>query len=154
MSTYEFELINASQCSTLPSLGKLYINDIQIHALEKAVQDKKKMWHFSHMYLAFAGLINSIHDQVCTLRTLNNFLTISGEDSQGCMQNGCFILTEFGGNSASKSAKSQVLTKNCSEYHENTNYVCLQQDIEKQAGFLPKNQPLQSEQPCRPLAAK
>lgn len=37
--------------------------------------------------------------------TLNSFLTLSGEESQGCVPNGFFILTESGGNLASKSGK-------------------------------------------------
>jgi hypothetical protein len=40
--------------------------------------------------------------------TWQSFVTISGEDSQGFVGNGCFILTLGGGNLASKSARKAL----------------------------------------------
>lgn len=45
---------------------------------------------------------------VLNICTLNNFLAISGEESQGCIWNGCFILTELGGNLTSESEMTKL----------------------------------------------
>ena len=43
--------------------------------------------------------------------TWKSFFTISGDDSQGFVGNGCFILTLGGGNLASKSAREALILK-------------------------------------------
>lgn len=50
-------------------------------------------------------------------KTLNSFLTSSGEESQGLAENGCFIFTFCGGNLANKSIKKMYYIKR--ELHQN-----------------------------------